>query len=118
MEAVAKQKNSITKAAECSALYVRCIKELMEINASNTAKIHSYHFRWNPIKAFNKFYRNKLALQLPYSDLHKAYAAIHSEAEQESAPTSVTSPGVSPVSSVSSTSTGHNFRQKSKKLRK
>lgn len=102
IEAVLAQKTTILKAAESSALYVRCIKELMEINASNTAKIHSYHFRWNPIKAFDKFYRNRLALKLPYSDLHKAYAAVHLDTEQEVPSSSTASPTVPPMFSPSS----------------
>ncbi|XP_074596294.1 uncharacterized protein LOC141851447 [Brevipalpus obovatus] len=68
----------VEKIVENFSLYVRCIRELMEFNRSNMARIHSYQFRWSPESVYSKIYRSRLRIQLPPCRVHKAYNKVNS----------------------------------------
>lgn len=64
---VTSKKIEIEKKVELLSLYVRCVRELSLINASNITKIHYHQIRGGFKKAY---FKGKIILKFPISKTH------------------------------------------------
>ncbi|XP_015784763.1 uncharacterized protein LOC107362250 [Tetranychus urticae] len=83
---VTSEKRKLETQIENFSLYLRCIRELIQINENNIAKIHSYQFRWRPTRLSERVQSKRIILNSPMSALHKAYCDFISRQVQNSNP--------------------------------
>lgn len=70
---VTNDKRKLETQIENFSLYLRCIREFIQINENNIAKIHSYQFRWRPTRLSERVQSKHINLNPSMSGLHRAY---------------------------------------------